>query len=539
MAVKPKVVETNNEPAIHRPARVTPEVAQILTAMGIQLPPDLLEIKTEVEKSDDIRQILIPRSMSKLEASEELKRQYQNEEQVINTVCNLEGWNWKDGLVAIKRTTEEIFGWINGVPSWWKPPTEIEIVVDLDKRGKPVTERAYLNQFILAPWDKATAMVGINMGAAVITITAKRKFADEVTQYFNLIRKRLETSSIYKGRSLVVTNGNSGHVEFEIIDNRPSDKIVLNRNTALVLDNFVYGAMEDVGKRTYLFTGNYGNGKTETAMAVGRYAVRELGMSFFYVKDSDVFETLLIQSKKYQPCVIFLEDIDEIAAGEERDKKINEMLNVLDGVSTKGHNLTTIFTTNHPRRINTAMRRPGRIDLVVQFDNPETEPRKKIMELYFMGLEGSEKLDYDLLETELPVAQGAVIAEICKRSVKLAEREGAINEDTVRACVESMRYQIELMDETPVERNDYEMFFHLLGRFISPEFQSGLEKSQLAAKIRAARTDIKQVKMTTENVVNTILDVHVGVSELKKDTNKIKAVSSDIKEDTSEIRASL
>lgn len=531
MAVKPKVVENNNEPAIHRPARVTPEVAQILTAMGIVLPADLLEIKTEVEKSDDIRQILIPRSMSKLEASDELKRQYQNEEQVINTVCNLEGWNWKDGLVAIKRTTEEIFGWINGVPSWWKPPTEIEIVVDLDKRGKPVTERAYLNQFILAPWDKATATVGVSMGSATITITAKRKFADEVTQYFNLIRKRLETSSIYKGRSLVVTrDDNFGAVQFEIIDNRPSDKIVLNRNTALVLDNFVYGAMEDVGKRTYLFTGNYGNGKTETAMAVGRYAVRELGMSFFYVKDSDVFEQLLVQSKKYQPCVIFLEDIDEIAAGEERDKKINEMLNVLDGVSTKGHNLTTIFTTNHPRRINTAMRRPGRIDLVVQFDNPETEPRKKIMELYFMGLEGSDRLDYDLLETELPKAQGAVIAEICKRSVKLAEREGAISEDTVRACIESMRYQIELMDEAPVERNDYEMFFHLLGRFISPEFQSELNKSQLAAKIKNTRSDVKEIRATTADVNYRVGDIQLGIGELKKDTNILKKDTAILKD---------
>lgn len=253
----------------------------------------------------------------------------------------------------------------------------------------------------------------------------------------------------------------NGHAAFT----REIQLPVLNEATQLVIDNFVTGVLADLGKRTFLFTGNYGNGKTEVAMQVGRIAVREHNMSFFYVKDASVFEQLLVQSKKYQPAIIFLEDIDEIGSGEQRDARMNSILNTLDGVQTKGNNLITIFTTNHPKRINSAMRRPGRIDLVVQFENPDKVATKKIMQTYFGSIEGSDKLDYDKLAAAMPNAQGAVIAEICKRGVKLASRSNHIDDGMVLACIESIKFQIELMDETPDAVNEYQKFFEKLAEF--------------------------------------------------------------------------
>lgn len=462
----PKKTEAATEaPAkavITRDIKLPKEFIMLMKASGVVIPGNVKEIETDVVTSDSVKQIVIPKGMSKLDAAEELRKQHQNEEQKIDIRADFPGWNWKDVLVAIRRTTESTFGWINGRTdyTWFGPkkPTEIDIVVDM-KNGSPVIEKAFFNGFNVGPWEDANATVGVMYSEVSIVINAKRKYNHEVTEYFNAIRAELENNSIYRGRSIVVQKDRNNNLEFEIIENKANDIIILNHGTQLVIDNFVLGALPDGGKRTFLFTGNYGNGKTEIASRVGRIAVQEHGQSFFYVKDSDLFEQLLIQSKKYQPCIIFLEDIDEIASGEQRDNAMNSILNTLDGVQTKGNNLITIFTTNHPERINSALRRPGRIDLVVEFMNPDEEAKEIIMRRYFEGINGADNLNYKALAEFIPDVQGAVIAEICKRAVKLSSGKHGITDDLVMASVESMRYQIHLMKGESAAGNKYENFF--------------------------------------------------------------------------------
>jgi SpoVK/Ycf46/Vps4 family AAA+-type ATPase len=277
----------------------------------------------------------------------------------------------------------------------------------------------------------------------------------------------------------VVTDGGDGKLNFKIIENKPSDKIILNEDTEMVIDEFVLASLSETGKRTYLLTGGYGNGKTESVMRIGRVAVEEHKMSFFYVKDSSLFEAMLNLSKNYQPAIIFLEDIDEIASGSNRDSRMNSILNILDGVETKGNNLTVVFTTNHPEKINKALRRPGRIDLMIKFENPTYDTTGKILKAYFIGMSGEESLDYDKCvkaisdiktinagdKTDKTVGvPGAVIAEICKRAVKLAAKKGGeISDRVVISSVSSIKYQVELMagdvEETPKEKKLWDMVF--------------------------------------------------------------------------------
>jgi len=278
----------------------------------------------------------------------------------------------------------------------------------------------------------------------------------------------LETASIYRGKNITVTrNGND--LDFEIIENKGSDKIVLNRAELLVVDTFVIDSLGEPGKRCYLFTGGYGTGKTETAMRVGRVAVKEHKMSFFYLKDAKAFDQLLNLCKKYQPCIIFLEDVDEIAAGEDRNSDMNKILNTLDGVQTKGNNLTVIFTTNHPEKINSALRRPGRIDIMVKFENPTNETKEEIYKLYFDKIPGADVLDYKDLAKKTPDVQGAVVAEIAKRAIKLAKKQKTITDDLVESCIHSMKYQIELMNDHIKEPNKAELFVKLFAELIAPQ----------------------------------------------------------------------
>ena len=122
----------------------------------------------------------------------------------------------------------------------------------------------------------------------------------------------------------------------------------------------------------------------------------------------------------------------------------------MDGVQTKGNDLTVIFTTNHENRINRALRRPGRIDLVLKFDNPTKDSVQKIYKSYLGELDPESSLDYKLLADYTMDAPGAVVAEIAKRAVKLCTKQNTCNEELVKAAVDSMAHHIALMNE-PIE----------------------------------------------------------------------------------------
>src|ERR1044072_8605237 len=452
---------------LQRAVNLPPELAQLLKLVGVDLPDNVKEIQTPTEYSEETNKILLPTGMDKMVAAKELEAQWKNEETKNQYIAEFPDFNWQDVFVAVRRVTEREFGWMNGQPnSFTGNPMEIDVVVDV-KNGKKTNERAFYGSFEITGWEKAAASVGVDdFGKAYIKLNAKRKYGEVITKYFNLIREQLETSSIYRGKSIVVTKKGNG-LDFEIIENKGSDKIVLNRGEKLVVDTFIIDQLSEKGKRCYLFTGAYGTGKTETAMRVGKVAVEQYGMSFFYLKDAALFDNLLNQCKKYQPCIIFLEDVDEIASGEQRDSSINKILNTLDGVQTKGNNLTVIFTTNHPEKINTALRRPGRIDVMVKFDNCQPETIEDIYRVYFKGIKGEEMLDYKTLAQKTPSMQGAVIAEIATRAVKLAKKQGTVTDDLVESSIHSMAYQIELMTEHIKEPNKAEQFVKLFGELMA------------------------------------------------------------------------
>jgi len=454
---------------LQREVAIPREIAQLLKMVGVDVPDNMKEIQTPTEYSTETQKIILPKGMDKLVAAKELEAQWKNEESVNDFSTNFQGWNWQDVLIAVRRVTEREFGWMNGKSDFWSgDPKEIDIVVDV-KHGKKVNEKAFYGNFKITGWENAHAQIEINRGGvAIININAKRKFSQPITNYFNMIREQLETASIYRGKNIVVTREGDNGLNFEIIENKGSDKIVLNRGERLVVDTFVLGSLGEPGKRCYLFTGGYGTGKTETAMQVGRVAVAEHGMSFFYLKDAVAFDQLLNQCKKYQPCVIFLEDVDEIASGNQRDSQMNKILNTLDGVQTKGNDLTVIFTTNHPEKINSALRRPGRIDVMIKFENSDQEAKEEIYKIYLKDIPGAEMLDYKSLAKVTPDVQGAVVAEIAKRSVKLSQKQGTVTDDLVESCIHSMKYQIELMNDELKEVNESEQFIRLLGKLLAP-----------------------------------------------------------------------
>lgn len=407
------------------------------------------EITTTAEFSTETKKIIIPETMSKLEASLELRKQHEEEETTYDAIKIFEEWHYKDVLVAIKKATERTFGWMHGVSkaSFFgkSNPKEIQIQVNLIN-GVSIEEQCFLGTFVITPFDEAEGSVGVqNSGEAYIKLEVKKKFRKKVDEYFSAIEKILREESIYRGKSLKYVEG-----EFQFIEPKVNPHIVLNRDEELVIDNFIIKKLGRFKKQTVLFTGPYGTGKTESAMRIGAEAVKK-GITFVYCKNPNDFAKLLVTMRNYLPGIIFLEDIESVGGGEKRDGKMNDLLNTLDGVETKGSQLLTIFTTNHEKRINKALRRPGRIDIIVSFSFCTEETIQKIMQAKFKGVDGSESLDYEYLSKVCPKVQGAVIAAICDRALDLAEytNGGEITTEIVESSKVSMQYQIDFMAEDP------------------------------------------------------------------------------------------
>lgn len=449
-------------------------------AMAVKQATDEQEKKNQAttEFSKTEKRIIVPISMNKIQASKELKRQWEDEETKINVDRQFNTWNWKDVLVATKKAAERHFGWIQGKEGMFgQKPREIDVVVDI-KDGKKITETCFYGKFTASVWEDGV----VDVGPGYLTAEVKKRYAPEVREFFNLVQDILDKESIFRAKAITVNKKEDpwGEVslDFEIFEMKTSDRIVLNSDIKGVIKNFVIDDLGEEGKRCYLFSGSYGNGKTEVAMQIGESGIKKK-MAFFYCKDADVFDLLLKQALNYSPSLVFLEDLDEIGAGSQRDAAMNRILNTLDGVQTKGNDLTVIFTTNHEKRINKALRRPGRIDLVVNFTNPNKDSVAKIYKIFLKDLEGADKLDYAKLAQNTPDCPGAVIAEIAKRAVKLCKKKGVATDELVMAASDSMKHHLNLMDEGIEEPRNGTMKIEVSGASIktSKNGEANLEEA--------------------------------------------------------------
>ncbi len=200
-------------------------------------------------------------------------------------------------------------------------------------------------------------------------------------------------------------------------------------------------------KRGALFEGTYGVGKTLLASYIAKMATSS-GWTFIYVKNSSELPDALRFAQRYQPVVIFGEDIDRVA-GIDRTDKVNELLNQLDGIDGKTVRMLTILTTNHFDRINPAMLRPGRIDLVLHVLPPDAETVELMLRKF-----GADSLaeGIDLTEPSLLLAgqSPARIREMLQRStLEVLRRTGDIKAKITSQDLVAMAHEVRLDTSAP------------------------------------------------------------------------------------------
>ncbi|MBJ7520159.1 MAG: AAA family ATPase [Solirubrobacteraceae bacterium] len=193
---------------------------------------------------------------------------------------------------------------------------------------------------------------------------------------------------------------------------------------------------EHYGRRAgggVLLFGPPGCGKTLLARATAG----ECGAPFLNLRIEDVLapyfgvsEQRLHQgfdeARASAPCVLFLDEIDTLAYARRNQRgagvgraMVDQLLQELDAIGADNRGLLVLGATNVPWDVDDALQRPGRFDRVVFVPPPDTEARRRVLEIALRD-RPSVGIDLDALAERTPMFSGADLCAVIERAVDAA-----------------------------------------------------------------------------------------------------------------------
>ena len=191
--------------------------------------------------------------------------------------------------------------------------------------------------------------------------------------------------------------------------------------------------------RGVLLLGSPGTGKTLLSRAVAG----EADVPFFSISGSDFVEMfvgvgaarvrdLFEQARKFQPCIIFIDEIDAVGrhrgAGlggghDEREQTLNQLLVEMDGFEA-GAGIILIAATNRPDILDPALLRPGRFDRQVVVPTPDVKGRLKILEVHTRRTPLDKTVNLEVIARGTPGFSGASLENLVNEAALQAARLG-------------------------------------------------------------------------------------------------------------------
>lgn len=356
--------------------------------------------------------LMIPDTITTQQAIDVLKYRLVAEESPVVITEQIDTYPL-NGALAFAKALDKACGMFMGIPTQSffgdNPPEMRSIDVGL-------------NQTRLAPWGQVAAPgiegtfhlgVGKKDGRAVFQVTAevKKKYEEAVRELVSLARQIAHEENIYRGKSIALqftddkgqALGEKSPWTGEVVEMPAIRFLDLSKvdESALVLNDDIYNRVHDkvfkllehtdaykaAGvpmKRGALFAGQPGTGKTLAGQIAAAKAVKHGWTVVLVTKAEDTVRGLRFGTQLGKT-LIFVEDIDRVAGGN-RTTKVDELLNTLDGIDTKGAEFYAIFTTNAPEAIEKTAIRTGRTDTIIFFELPDPKAVENLIRRYGQGM---------------------------------------------------------------------------------------------------------------------------------------------------------
>ncbi len=243
-----------------------------------------------------------------------------------------------------------------------------------------------------------------------------------------------------------------------------------------------------------LLVGPPGTGKTLLAKAVAG----EANVPFFSLTGSEFVEMyvgvgasrvrdLFKTANQHAPCIIFIEDIDDIGksrdnqigGNDEREQTLNQLLSEMDGFDTsKG--IVILAATNRPEILDKALLRPGRFDRRVIVEKPDLAGREAILLVHARKVKLDEDVSLKQIALATSGAAGADLANMINEAALRAVRLGRnkIKQEDLMEAVEVVIAGKEKKDRILSMKEKRLVAFHEVGHALAAALQKNTQPVQ-------------------------------------------------------------
>ena len=234
--------------------------------------------------------------------------------------------------------------------------------------------------------------------------------------------------------------------------------------------------------RGVLLCGKPGTGKTLIAKAIAG----EANVPFISMSGSEFIEMfaglgasrvrkLFEKAKKVSPCIIFIDEIDEIGsrrassngADTENNQTLNQLLVEMDGFDSD-ESIIVIAATNRPEMLDEALLRPGRFDRTITIALPDLRGREEILKIHSKNKKLSKDVNLKSIAGDTAGFTGAELENILNEAAIIAtnKKHKAIENIDIEDAVKKVTVGLEKHNRIVSEKDKKLTAYHEAGHAV-------------------------------------------------------------------------
>ena len=454
-------------------------MAQELERMSRQqLVKEVRQLQDKCDRTADVvtleregGKIILPAMMSHQEAIDNIYKMME-EEQTEVAIDHTISCHPLDGALALSKAISQRYGFSQMVPTpsffGANPPSMISMQIGPTESIQIPWGRMRIpdiDGYIEVDYRSNSGIPTFSVGGVI-----KQKHKEEIHALTKAAERIVNTESVYHGKAMSINmdwmreggkfNPSIHGFKFLNLEGVMDTNLIFDKMTESIIERDIFAFIEHADrcrerkiplKRGILLEGPYGVGKTMSAYVTAKKAT-DNGWTFILCEDARDLQHVIEMAKRYEPAVIFCEDIDRVVT-EDRTLTVDTILNTVDGVKSKDSEILVICSTNHVEKINKAMLRPGRLDAVISLQAPDEEAVIRLVRHYGRELIPVDE-DMTVVGEELKGQIPAVIREVVERakmSAIIRSKDGepeVVHAEDLVVAAESMKRHLALLAES-------------------------------------------------------------------------------------------